>query len=153
MDPNNGGQPDWITQVRRLPSKHAHEEIVVNKDGDEKPVRHGGSEEDRMERGESESGSRTAVADGSRSSPVHTANDGDDEREEGAADLDGEIVSDMDLGEGDHEWREGRDLVVEHQARSSDEVCCLSRFVSRHMCFNHTDSDSVFVFPGGGPSV
>ncbi|KAG8857330.1 hypothetical protein FRB96_005817 [Tulasnella sp. 330] len=121
MDPNNGGQPDWITQVRRLPSKHAHEDIIINQDESEKPI-HQGSEEDRLERGESESGSRTAVANESRNSPVQTANDGDDEREDRPGGADEELMSDTDLGEGDHEWREGRDLIVEHQARPCDEV-------------------------------
>ncbi|KAG9002488.1 hypothetical protein FRB94_003848 [Tulasnella sp. JGI-2019a] len=121
MDPNNGGQPDWITQVRRLPSKHAHDEVVIEKDENEKPIGHTPtSDEDRLERGESESGSRTA-AGGSRNSPVQTGKYGEEGGGEGGG-VDGEHLTDTDLGEGEHEWREGRDLVVEHQARGCDDV-------------------------------
>lgn len=114
MDP---AAPDWITQVRRLPSKHAHEEIVINRDKDSEKVvtRQPTSEEDRLERGESENGSRT-IADASASGGRSYEETANGERERTLE------VTETDLGDGDHEWREGKDLVIEHRRNSSDEV-------------------------------
>lgn len=128
MDP---AAPDWINQVRRFPSKHGQDEIVIKPRDDRGS---GGQEnaredkrtsaEDRLERGDGERGdSETAVAAGESASgsgsPVETARAdeiGDEIEEQDVT------SSRTDLGEGDRQWREGRDLIVEHQAHDCDEV-------------------------------
>lgn len=129
MDP---AAPDWINQVRRIPSKHAREDIVINRDEDEGqnekgPVAKMVSLQSRLERGDVMGGesqiSETAAASGSGSSrsPAGTANAHDGEAEED--------VTLTDLGEGKHQWREGRDLIVEYQSHESDEVRSVIRML------------------------